>query len=127
MRADYPTIPPSRGGTEQTFGQLEESMSRVASDLSFLDDPIGPAPDKPILLERPTRVRNEPAPPTVRVCPTCSGSVDIRSRHVVVQGSAVKIFCSAECLKGEVIPIDLIEEVKQPGPLSRLRPLVAGS
>jgi murein DD-endopeptidase MepM/ murein hydrolase activator NlpD len=31
-------------------------------------------------------------------CPTCKGPVDVRSRHVAVQGGAVRVYCSAPCL-----------------------------
>ena len=33
-------------------------------------------------------------------CPRCSGPVDVKSRHVAVAGSAVRIYCSDACLRG---------------------------
>src|SRR5947207_419677 len=33
-------------------------------------------------------------------CPRCSGPVDVKSRHVAVAGSAVRIYCSDDCLRG---------------------------
>jgi murein DD-endopeptidase MepM/ murein hydrolase activator NlpD len=33
-------------------------------------------------------------------CPHCSGPVDVKSRHVAVAGSIVRVYCSDECLRG---------------------------
>jgi murein DD-endopeptidase MepM/ murein hydrolase activator NlpD len=33
-------------------------------------------------------------------CPTCSGPVDVGSRHVSVAGGTVRVYCSADCLRG---------------------------
>src|SRR5258706_5665579 len=33
-------------------------------------------------------------------CPRCDQPVDVKSRHVVVSGSTVKVYCSAACLQG---------------------------
>lgn len=35
-------------------------------------------------------------------CPTCRNPVDVRSRHIVVRGSAVRVFCSEKCKAGRV-------------------------
>lgn len=31
-------------------------------------------------------------------CPTCGGAVDVKTRHVVVAGGSVQLYCSASCL-----------------------------
>jgi len=33
-------------------------------------------------------------------CPRCDQPVDVKSRHVIVSGSTVKVYCSAACLQG---------------------------
>jgi hypothetical protein len=33
-------------------------------------------------------------------CPTCRNPVDVRSRHIVVRGSAVRVYCSEACKSG---------------------------
>ena len=38
-------------------------------------------------------------PPPQLNCPWCTGPVDVKSRHVSVAGSAVKVYCSKECLQ----------------------------
>jgi murein DD-endopeptidase MepM/ murein hydrolase activator NlpD len=38
-----------------------------------------------------------PAPSSL-VCPWCTGPVDVKSRHVAVSGSAVRVYCSEDCL-----------------------------
>jgi murein DD-endopeptidase MepM/ murein hydrolase activator NlpD len=32
-------------------------------------------------------------------CPSCKGPVDVKSRHVAVAGSAIRVYCSADCLR----------------------------
>ena len=39
------------------------------------------------------------AAPGALSCPWCGGSVDVKSRHVAVSGSAVRIYCSDTCLQ----------------------------
>ena len=34
-----------------------------------------------------------------RACPTCSGAVDVKSPHVAIDGTAVKVYCSEPCLR----------------------------
>src|SRR5262245_9440449 len=51
-------------------------------------------------------------PDRVVVCPTCDGPADVRSRHVLVDGSSVRIFCSADCKEGaRVEPYEILEVV----------------
>jgi hypothetical protein len=41
------------------------------------------------------------------MCPTCSGVVDVRSKHVAVFGGTVRVYCSAECLNHcEPLPVE---------------------
>jgi hypothetical protein len=84
-------------------------MSRATSDVSYAEEPIA----------------------AVLRCPVCASAVDIRSRHVGVQGSAVRIYCSEECLRGEGLAADLLEPELYPAEpeasgRSWLRSLVAG-
>jgi len=39
----------------------------------------------------------DPSPLPVRPCPRCSGPVDARTRHLAIQGSVVRAYCSREC------------------------------
>jgi murein DD-endopeptidase MepM/ murein hydrolase activator NlpD len=53
---------------------------------------------------------------TERRCPQCNGPLDVRTPHVIIDGSAVRAFCSAECVAGSTAPIPvMIEEPPQPG------------
>jgi murein DD-endopeptidase MepM/ murein hydrolase activator NlpD len=48
-------------------------------------------------------------------CPSCHGPVDVKSRHVAVTGSAVRVYCSEDCLQGwHTDPIILSEEPDAP-------------
>jgi hypothetical protein len=41
------------------------------------------------------------------VCPTCSGPVDLKSRHVAVHAGAVRVYCSDTCLQArDAIPAE---------------------
>ncbi len=41
---------------------------------------------------------------TTKGCPSCGGTVDVKSRHVAVTGTAVKIYCSEACLLARDAP-----------------------
>lgn len=43
-------------------------------------------------------------------CPRCDRPVSVKSRHVVVSGSLVKVYCSAECLDGTAVIETVIDE-----------------
>jgi len=77
----------------------------MASDLSFAQRPVPPP----------------------RLCPVCASEVDITSRHVSVHGSAVRIYCSAECMRREGSADELVEA--QPAAATRgwLRPVMGGT
>ena len=77
----------------------------MASDLSFAQRPVPPP----------------------RLCPVCASEVDITSRHVTVQGSAVRIYCSAECMRGEGIADELAYAPPAPAAGGWLRPVVGGT
>src|SRR4029077_8194221 len=32
-------------------------------------------------------------------CPSCKGPVDVKSRHVMIDGTAVRVYCSDACLR----------------------------
>jgi hypothetical protein len=56
-----------------------------------------------------------PAAQAALVCPSCSGPATLKSRHVVVTGSAVRVYCSEECLQvGDVVPEVELEEAPPP-------------
>ncbi len=53
-------------------------------------------------------------------CPTCKGTVDVRSRHVAVHGGAVRVYCSAECLdKRDELPAQAAPVTLAPPPKRR--------
>src|SRR5689334_18610944 len=37
-------------------------------------------------------------------CPSCGGKVDVKSRHVAVTGTEIRIYCSEECLSARDAP-----------------------
>lgn len=43
-----------------------------------------------------------PATPTVGVCARCGEAVDVRTRHLTIEGPAVRVFCSARCAAAPV-------------------------
>src|SRR3954469_13785972 len=55
-----------------------------------------------------------------RSCPVCSGAVDVRSRHIVIAGSSIEVYCSAECLQGAGVANDVIQ-LSEPAPAARAR------
>lgn len=81
-------------------------MSRLTSDTAFASAPL--------LAER-----------TRNGCPACAGPVDMFSPHIVVDGSTVKVFCSARCRTGPEVD-GWVEKPSPPKGRSRLRPFVAG-
>jgi murein DD-endopeptidase MepM/ murein hydrolase activator NlpD len=48
------------------------------------------------------------APARERRCPQCGGPLDVRTPHVVIDGSAVRAYCSAECVTRSTAPIPLV-------------------
>jgi murein DD-endopeptidase MepM/ murein hydrolase activator NlpD len=53
-------------------------------------------------------------------CPTCKGSVDVRSRHVAVHGGAVRVYCSSACLdQRDALPLEAQAVSVSPPPASR--------
>ena len=43
-------------------------------------------------------------------CPRCGNAADVQSRHVAVADGAVRIYCSAECLRlRDTLPIEPLE------------------
>src|SRR5262249_21435397 len=107
-RADFVGDLASTPSGCQTFERRprENRMSRFSSDITFPQATL-------------------PATPQKSACPVCSQAVDVFSRHVIVDGSAVKIFCSAECMAGKRLG-DSIEARPLPRGPSWLRPFVTG-
>ncbi len=51
-----------------------------------------------------------------RRCPQCGGPLDVRTRHVVIDGSTVRAYCSQECVQLSTAPILPAQEVELPQP-----------
>src|SRR5262249_3978938 len=72
-------------------------------------------------------------PDPVVVWPTCEGPADVRSRHVLVDGSSVRIFCSLACKDGarvepyEIIEVLTAEEVHDVRPSYKSRLTIGGA
>jgi murein DD-endopeptidase MepM/ murein hydrolase activator NlpD len=49
-----------------------------------------------------------------RKCPQCAGPLDVRTRHVVIEGSTVRAYCSAECVALSTAPILPVQDVELP-------------
>lgn len=49
-------------------------------------------------------------------CPRCAGPVDVKSRHVAIDGTSVLVYCSAECLRARNTPliIDTVPVMRPP-------------
>jgi murein DD-endopeptidase MepM/ murein hydrolase activator NlpD len=66
------------------------------------------------------------APPApALVCPWCSGPVDVKSPHVHVAGSAVRVYCSDECMQALVTGA-VTQSAAAPEPPVRLWPHLVG-
>jgi murein DD-endopeptidase MepM/ murein hydrolase activator NlpD len=68
-------------------------------------------------METPSIAATSPA--AARACPSCNGPVDVRSRHVIVAGSAVRIYCSEQCLEASTAPVNLLAAPELPEPPRR--------
>jgi len=53
------------------------------------------------------------------MCPTCKGTVDVKSHHVVVVGATVRVYCSAICLEERDVVRADPAPVEQPVPHAR--------
>jgi murein DD-endopeptidase MepM/ murein hydrolase activator NlpD len=51
---------------------------------------------------------------STRQCAHCGGSTDLRTPHVIIDGNAVRAFCSAECATNSTAPIPLLPEPPPP-------------
>jgi hypothetical protein len=49
-----------------------------------------------------------------RRCPQCAGPLDVRTPHVVIEGSTVRAYCSAECVALSTAPILPVQDVEEP-------------
>jgi murein DD-endopeptidase MepM/ murein hydrolase activator NlpD len=61
------------------------------------------------------------APSRLLTCPACNGPVEVKSRHVTIAGAAVRVYCSANCLRAGVSP-PVVEDAPvaiEPAPSSR--------
>src|SRR6185503_16393402 len=47
------------------------------------------------------------------ICPRCEGPVNVSSRHIAVDGPAIRVYCSEECLQG-IIELDALEPIEEP-------------
>jgi hypothetical protein len=46
-----------------------------------------------------------------RKCPQCDGPLDVRTRHVVIEGKTVRAYCSAECVALSTAPILPVQDI----------------
>jgi hypothetical protein len=60
---------------------------------------------------------SSPSHDVARPCSHCGGETDLRTPHVLIEGNAVRSFCSAECVTNSSAPIPLLP----PEPPSRAR------
>src|SRR5215471_7061713 len=56
---------------------------------------MAPRPPKVLIPIDPMEETGTPTP--IRACPRCGRPVDVRSRHVIVTGRTVRMYCSAAC------------------------------
>jgi murein DD-endopeptidase MepM/ murein hydrolase activator NlpD len=50
-------------------------------------------------------------------CPACDGAVEVKSRHVAIKGTVVRVYCSADCMRTGAKPA-----VQTPVPVEPVRP-----
>ena len=54
-------------------------------------------------------------------CPACDGPVEVKSRHIAIAGTTVRVYCSADCLRGGVRkPVEAVLPA-EPAPRPRRR------
>ncbi|HSD91277.1 MAG TPA: M23 family metallopeptidase [Kofleriaceae bacterium] len=63
---------------------------------------------------------------SLTVCPRCGGAVDVKTRHVVVAGGSVQLYCSASCLAARDAPPAPPEQIVEPPRPRRLVWWLAG-
>jgi murein DD-endopeptidase MepM/ murein hydrolase activator NlpD len=56
------------------------------------------------------------------LCPWCTGPVDVKSRHVAVAGSAVKVYCSEDCLQAAAAGVAALSDPESTEVAPRRRP-----
>jgi hypothetical protein len=64
-------------------------------------------------MQEPTEATTEGAA-AARGCPQCGGPLDVRTPHVVIEGSTVRAFCSAECVTRSTQPTPTLPELPAP-------------
>lgn len=52
-------------------------------------------------------------------CPACDGPVEVKSRHVAIAGTTVRVYCSADCLRDGVRKVVDLPAVPLPAPRRR--------
>jgi hypothetical protein len=89
--ADADPTPQGPGKTD-----ADEALTTPFEPLELTVDVIEPTvvDSAPIELT-PTAEPSTPLP--VRPCPRCGGPVDVRTRHLAIQGSVVRAYCSQSC------------------------------
>ena len=66
-----------------------------------------------------------PVTPRMGLCAHCGGAVDVRTRHLAIEGSAVRVFCSADCAAARP-QLDLPPPPPRRSTWRKLAPLAVG-
>ena len=88
---------PAGGEPDPPEGEASSELTEVdmgAVELTELDVPMSPL-DAPPVLEPEAPPIVEPLQP--KPCPRCGGPVDVRTKHVSIEGSVVRAYCSQAC------------------------------
>lgn len=65
--------------------------------------------------------------PSSLSCPACDGPVEVKSRHVAITGTVVRVYCSAECMRARVKPAPPQQAIDVPRPRRRVWWLTGGA
>ncbi len=77
-----------------TEAEIDEAFDALSSD----------APAASSAFARRTPRAGTEVTKRTRTCPTCNGSVDVKSRHIAVHQGAVRVYCSPNCLEMREAP-----------------------
>lgn len=75
------------------------SLARILVAESAVARPPIEAYPSGAVLEAPTSL-----PEVDRRCPQCSAPLDVRTPHVIIEGSTVRAYCSADCVTRATVP-----------------------
>jgi murein DD-endopeptidase MepM/ murein hydrolase activator NlpD len=73
-----------------------------------------------------TIASSSPTERSLGLCARCGGRVDVRTRHLTIEGSAVRVFCSQSCATSPALVVGPEEPVRAPSRARHLLRIAVG-